>query len=278
MSMALDGPWHPVLRAYALAIGVMQDLPESDPRSLAYQASVHGVGAETDPPPDNFRSQCQHNCWYFLPWHRWYLHYFEQIIRSLLTEIDEVPADVAESLGAAVLELRTGRRRRRSSRRSSRRRRSGTGVTTRCSTTPGCPPVNARTAALDPLQTVPGVGVLAQPFSATAATSRPSAARHPAGTTSASRAPSRAASRARRTTTSTASSAGTCGGSRPPASTRCSGCTTAISTDTGRCVATLPTPRAGRTSSFDFRTGPGSTVQVDCGRMRRHRRSARLPL
>src|SRR4051812_22282327 len=75
----------------------MRTLPARDPRSLAYQASVHGVGLESDPAPDSFRSQCQHNCWYFLPWHRWYLYYFEQTIRSLLPDIDEVPADVAES-------------------------------------------------------------------------------------------------------------------------------------------------------------------------------------
>lgn len=94
---ALEGPWHPVLRAYALAIGVMRDLPESDHRSLAYQASVHGVGSPRDPAPDKFRSQCQHNCWYFIPWHRWYLQYFEQIVRSVLEDIDEVPDAVAQA-------------------------------------------------------------------------------------------------------------------------------------------------------------------------------------
>ena len=94
---SLSGPWHPVLRAYALAVGVMQERPDSDARSLAYQSQVHGVGLPTDPPPDNFRSQCQHNCWFFLPWHRWYLYYFEQIVRAVLTDIDEVPADVADA-------------------------------------------------------------------------------------------------------------------------------------------------------------------------------------
>jgi len=94
---SLQGPWHPILRAYALAIGEMRALPDSDHRSLAYQAAVHGVGAPTDPPRDEFRSQCQHNSWYFLPWHRWYLHYFEHIVRSVMREIDEVSDDVAES-------------------------------------------------------------------------------------------------------------------------------------------------------------------------------------
>ncbi len=93
---SLAGPWHPVLRAYALAIGVMRDLPESDPCSLAYQAAVHGVFPAPNP-PDGFRNQCQHNCWYFLPWHRWYLYYFEQVVRSILPTIAEVPAEVAQA-------------------------------------------------------------------------------------------------------------------------------------------------------------------------------------
>jgi tyrosinase len=94
---ALAGPWHPILRAYALAIGVMRELPETDHRSLAYQASVHGVGEPEDLPPDALRSQCQHNCWYFLPWHRWYLYHFEQIVRSVIADIDEVPHAVADA-------------------------------------------------------------------------------------------------------------------------------------------------------------------------------------
>ena len=93
----LGEQWHPVLRAYALAVREMRKRPPSDTTSWAYQAEVHGVGSPSDPPPDQFRSQCQHNCWYFLPWHRWYLYYFEQIIRSVLADLDEVPDDVAAS-------------------------------------------------------------------------------------------------------------------------------------------------------------------------------------
>lgn len=160
---SFGGSWDPILRAYALAIGVMRALPAADPRSLAYQASIHGVGNEFDPPPDRFRSQCQHNCWYFLPWHRWYLYYFERVVRSLLTEIDEVPADVAQCWalpywnyagpGADTLPpefasptLWDGRP-------------NPLFDTTRLTA------VNDRSAALAPVQTVPGVGVLAQPFS-----------------------------------------------------------------------------------------------------------------
>ena len=50
----LGEPWHPVLRAYALAVREMRERPPSDPTSWAYQAEVHGVGLPTDPPPDDF--------------------------------------------------------------------------------------------------------------------------------------------------------------------------------------------------------------------------------
>lgn len=93
---SLPGPWHPILRAYALAVREMRSRPADDPTSWEYQASVHGMGSVFDPPPDDFRSQCQHNCWYFLPWHRWYLYYFEQTIRSVLTSLTELPSEVAD--------------------------------------------------------------------------------------------------------------------------------------------------------------------------------------
>jgi tyrosinase len=163
---ALGERWHPILRAYALAVGVMRTLPATDARSLAYQASVHGVGDEADPPPDSFRGQCQHNSWYFLPWHRWYLFYFEQIVRSLLVDIDEVPAEVAESWALPYWNYaRTGAGRLPPEFAAPRlwdgRRRNPLFDPTRS------PAVNARTARLDPRQTVPGVRVLRQPFSST---------------------------------------------------------------------------------------------------------------
>lgn len=44
----------------------MQAKPESDPTSWKSQASIHS-------------SACMHNNWYFLPWHRAYLKFFEDI-------------------------------------------------------------------------------------------------------------------------------------------------------------------------------------------------------
>jgi tyrosinase len=91
---SLPGTWPPLLRAYALAIGVMAELPPEDPRSLAYQAAVHGTDAIGK--ADGYLNECQHSSWYFIPWHRWYLYYFERMVRAVLREIPEVPADVAD--------------------------------------------------------------------------------------------------------------------------------------------------------------------------------------
>ena len=90
----LAAPWDPITKAYALAVIEMQKRPATDLTSWAYQAAVHGVGSVTAPPPDKFRDQCQHNSSFFLPWHRWYLYEFEQIVRATIASIAEVPADV----------------------------------------------------------------------------------------------------------------------------------------------------------------------------------------
>ena len=70
----------------------MQARPLDDPRSWRYQAAVHGYDRATDPlvhqsdrlPADQSAvwNQCQHNSWFFLPWHRGYVAYFEQIVRA----------------------------------------------------------------------------------------------------------------------------------------------------------------------------------------------------
>jgi tyrosinase len=73
-----------VTEAYARAVGVMQERDEDDPTSWVYQAAVHGVAAGE--PPDEFRNQCQHRSWFFLPWHRMYLSCFERIVRTAVPE------------------------------------------------------------------------------------------------------------------------------------------------------------------------------------------------
>lgn len=86
--------WDDTLLWYARAISRMRELPIADPGSWRYQAAIHAYSRNEDPfasPSDRlpslshrrrFWNQCQHGSWYFLPWHRMYLGFFEQIVRS----------------------------------------------------------------------------------------------------------------------------------------------------------------------------------------------------
>jgi tyrosinase len=82
---------------FGQAIDALRAKPISDPVSWRYQAARHEYRRAEDPfakdPPladaDNlppadqqntFWNQCQHASYFFLPWHRMYLHYFERIV------------------------------------------------------------------------------------------------------------------------------------------------------------------------------------------------------
>ena len=60
----------PIILTYKDAVTRMKALPSSDPRNWTRQAQIH----------DDF---CPHGNWFFLPWHRAYLYYFEEICREL---------------------------------------------------------------------------------------------------------------------------------------------------------------------------------------------------
>jgi len=60
----------PIIDTYKAAVAAMKALPATDPRNWNNQAEIHF----------NF---CPHSNWYFLPWHRAYLIYFEAICREL---------------------------------------------------------------------------------------------------------------------------------------------------------------------------------------------------
>jgi tyrosinase len=77
---------------YERAITVMKQRPVTDPTSWRYQAAIHEYNRAGDPlarPSDTlparaeqrkYWNQCQHGSWYFLPWHRMYLHHFETMV------------------------------------------------------------------------------------------------------------------------------------------------------------------------------------------------------
>ncbi|HET6250671.1 MAG TPA: tyrosinase family protein [Tepidisphaeraceae bacterium] len=81
---------------YGKAIAAMQKKLVADPSSWRYQAAIHDYTPGQDPNASTadklpskadqkkFWMQCQHGSWYFLPWHRMYLHHFEQIVLAEL--------------------------------------------------------------------------------------------------------------------------------------------------------------------------------------------------
>jgi tyrosinase len=71
---------HPTIASYRTAVEAMQKLPATDPTSWQFQANMHGL-------PDGEGANkgwrwCMHGNWWFLPWHRGYIYFFEKIIRK----------------------------------------------------------------------------------------------------------------------------------------------------------------------------------------------------
>lgn len=63
----------PEVQQYTKAVANMKSLPISDPRNWTNQANIH----------NHF---CPHDNWWFLPWHRAYLFYFERVCRDVLND------------------------------------------------------------------------------------------------------------------------------------------------------------------------------------------------
>lgn len=82
------------LEWYGKAIAAMKARPIKDPTSWRYQAAIHGWPPGGPIPPaaqlpsaadrTKFWNQCQHGSWFFQPWHRGYLLYFERICRAAI--------------------------------------------------------------------------------------------------------------------------------------------------------------------------------------------------
>ncbi len=98
--------WDPILLWYAKAVAVMKARPITDPTSWRYQGAIHGYNPASDPfrtpgetlPPQaqrtKFWDRCQHGSWFFLPWHRAYLLYFEKTVAKAVSQLGG-PADWA---------------------------------------------------------------------------------------------------------------------------------------------------------------------------------------
>jgi tyrosinase len=71
---------------YARGVARMQTRPLEDPTSWEYQAAIHGREPKWARP--GLWNQCQHGTWFFLPWHRGYLGWFEQIVIAAIRELD----------------------------------------------------------------------------------------------------------------------------------------------------------------------------------------------
>ena len=107
-----DGTFNnPDLLWYAKAVGVMQSRALDDPNSWWFFAAIHGQylipaptefpgwafipsppGVPTTPLPsqnlmDLYWDQCQHQSWYFAPWHRGYLLALEAQIRAAVVSL-----------------------------------------------------------------------------------------------------------------------------------------------------------------------------------------------
>jgi tyrosinase len=70
-----DPPWDPYTLGYARAIAAMREREPDDPTGWSYQAALHGTYRR---PADPLWNGCQHGSWFFLPWHRIYIWYFER--------------------------------------------------------------------------------------------------------------------------------------------------------------------------------------------------------
>jgi tyrosinase len=82
------------LEWYERAVTAMKTRPIADSTSWRYQGAIHEYLRENDPFADagdslpstaerrKYWNQCQHGSWYFLSWHRMYLHFFEDIVAA----------------------------------------------------------------------------------------------------------------------------------------------------------------------------------------------------
>jgi tyrosinase len=91
--------WDDIILWYSRAVGELQSRPITDPTGWRFMAAVHAYWRGLDPfalegeamPSASIQrrywDRCQHSSWYFLPWHRAYLTYFERTIRKTIRDL-----------------------------------------------------------------------------------------------------------------------------------------------------------------------------------------------
>lgn len=98
----LGGDWADPILWYARGVQAMQKRALNDTLAWRFFAAIHGFDTQlwtdlghlstSDPMPsqsdlDRFWEQCQHQTWYFLPWHRGYLLALEATIRDAVVRL-----------------------------------------------------------------------------------------------------------------------------------------------------------------------------------------------
>ena len=75
----------PTIVSLKRGIAAMQALPATNPLNWTNFANIHGIGPAPPPtsPASPLWNTCQHGSWWFLPWHRMYLWFFERAISKL---------------------------------------------------------------------------------------------------------------------------------------------------------------------------------------------------
>jgi tyrosinase len=99
---SLGKTWNDTMLWYAKAVHELRGRPVTKKASWRYLAAMHdfdqaqwislgylakGEALPKKPERDRYWSQCQHQTWYFLPWHRAYLHSFEDIVRDAIKSL-----------------------------------------------------------------------------------------------------------------------------------------------------------------------------------------------
>jgi len=92
--------WNDTVLWYARGVDALQKRPITDHTSWRYLAAMHGfdqeiwrafdylAAGENGPVESDLMSrQCQHQTWYFLPWHRGYVAAFEAIVRDAVVKL-----------------------------------------------------------------------------------------------------------------------------------------------------------------------------------------------